>query len=193
VVSDGAEELGSGGHALLRFESRVPVRGWARQVPAEHLARFASLMGVRAAAPADDVTPVADVHPPADGDGLQMSAGDEDVPRFNEPVPVVDRRDERSREVAARRPGAEASPLLTRLRAAPIRVRCFGATSVWHGSRRLQISDSVLLLLLGAHPIGGIRNEAVADMLWEEEVSDPSAALRKRRYRLSSIPLSGPA
>src|SRR5207253_10186922 len=90
----------------------------------------------------------------------------------------------RSRETAARRQGAEGSPLLTRLRAAPIRVRCFGATSVWHGSQQLQIGDSELLLLLAAHPISGIRNEAVADMLWEEEVSDPSAALRKRRYRL---------
>jgi DNA segregation ATPase FtsK/SpoIIIE-like protein len=46
-----AEELGQGGHALLRFESRVPVQGWARQVPADHLARLASLMGTRASAP----------------------------------------------------------------------------------------------------------------------------------------------
>ena len=76
------------------------------------------------------------------------------------------------------------SPLLKRLRAAPIRVRCFGATSVWHGDRQLEIGDTELLLLLAAHPISGMRNDAVADMLWEEELSDPSAALRKRRYRL---------
>jgi hypothetical protein len=36
------EELGSGGHALLRLESRLPVQGWARFVPADHLARLAS-------------------------------------------------------------------------------------------------------------------------------------------------------
>jgi hypothetical protein len=40
----GAEHLGSGGDALLRLESRVPVQGWARQVPIEYLARLESLM-----------------------------------------------------------------------------------------------------------------------------------------------------
>jgi len=183
-----AEELGSGGHALLRFESRVPVRGWARQVPAEPLARFASLMGARAASPpADDATPIAEVHPNRDDDRPEQAQVDEELPIFNELVPVADRRSEHSREVAARPPGAEASPLLTRLRAAPIRVRCFGATSVWHGAQQLQIGDSELLLLLAAHPISGIRNEAVADMLCEQEVSDPSAALRKRGYRLRDL------
>ena len=76
------------------------------------------------------------------------------------------------------------SALLQRLRAAPVRVRCFGARSVWHGDRQLEIADTELLLLLAAHPISGIKNESVSDMLWEEEPSDPSAALRKRRYRL---------
>ena len=45
----GAEELGPGGHALLRYESRVPIQGRARHVPAEHLTRLTSLMGTRAA------------------------------------------------------------------------------------------------------------------------------------------------
>ena len=63
-------------------------------------------------------------------------------------------------------------------------MRCFGATSVWHGDQQIEISDTELLLLLAAHPISGMRNDAVADMLWEEDLSDASAALRKRRYRL---------
>ena len=41
------EELGSGGHALLRLESRVPIQGWARLVPGDYLARLLSLMGTR--------------------------------------------------------------------------------------------------------------------------------------------------
>src|SRR5690349_10826931 len=67
--------------------------------------------------------------------------------------------------------------------AAPIRVRCFGARSVWHGDRQLTIRDE-LLLLLAAHPITGIRREAVFDMLWEDGLPEPARALRKRRQRL---------
>ena len=70
------------------------------------------------------------------------------------------------------------------MRAAPIHVRCFGARSVWHGDRELEIADTELLLVLAAHPIAGVKNESVVDMLWEEEPGDPSAALRKRRFRL---------
>jgi hypothetical protein len=34
----------------------------------------------------------------------------------------------------------------------PIRVRCFGASSVWYGDQRLEITDTELLLLLGPAP-----------------------------------------
>ena len=79
----------------------------------------------------------------------------------------------------------QGSPMLQRLRAAPIRVRCFGAREVWCGDRQLFLADPELLLLLAAHPITGIQGEALADMLWEEEpIVDPSRALRKRRQRL---------
>ena len=65
--------------------------------------------------------------------------------------------------------------MLQRLRAAPIRVRCFGAREVWCGDRQLFLADPELLLLLAAHPITGIQGEALADMLWEEEpIVDPS-------------------
>jgi hypothetical protein len=75
--------------------------------------------------------------------------------------------------------------MLQRLRAAPIRVRCFGAREVWCGDRQLLLADPELLLLLAAYPITGIQSEALADMLWDDEpIADPARALRKRRQRL---------
>jgi hypothetical protein len=71
-----------------------------------------------------------------------------------------------------------------RLRAAPIRVRCFGAGAAWYGDRLLEIADPELLLLLAVHPVTGIQNEALADMLWEESPPDTGRALRKARYNL---------
>src|SRR5207302_82786 len=44
---EGAEELGSGGKVLIRLEGRVPVEGWARRVPTDHLSRLVRLMGTR--------------------------------------------------------------------------------------------------------------------------------------------------
>jgi hypothetical protein len=71
-----------------------------------------------------------------------------------------------------------ASEILRRLRAAPIRVRCFGAREAWHGDRLLKLGDPQLLLLLAVHPITGIQAEAVADMLWVEAKDDLDGALR---------------
>ena len=54
------------------------------------------------------------------------------------------------------------------------------------GTETLFIREKVLVDARAAgirYPISGMRNHAVADMLWEAEVSDPSAAIRKRRYR----------
>jgi DNA-binding SARP family transcriptional activator len=77
------------------------------------------------------------------------------------------------------------SKLVARLRAAPIRVRCFGAGEAWHGDRLLEIADPELLLLLAVHPVTGIRSEALADMLWGDKVPDDiRAALRKERFML---------
>jgi hypothetical protein len=64
-------------------------------------------------------------------------------------------------------------PLL--VRALLLRLPRQALDATWLGSE--------LLLLLAAHPVSGIKNDAVVDMLWEEEPSDPSAALRKRRCR----------
>ena len=78
-------------------------------------------------------------------------------------------------------------PLLEELRSAPIRVRCFGAREIWYGNRLLEIPDSrrlQLLLLLAAHPVTGIRNELLLEVLWIEPPSDPPGALRLARHEL---------
>jgi hypothetical protein len=172
----GAEELGSGGHALLRFESRMPVQGWARFVPPDHLARLASLMGTRVAgsSPSDQIPMVHD---------SQVVSDEPDAAEVDQGAPALPSQPVDPAAGARRMEPWPGSPLLKRLRAAPLRVRCFGSRSIWHADRLLEISDTELLLLLAAHPVSGIKNDAVADMLWEEEPSDPSAALRKRRYR----------
>ena len=77
-----------------------------------------------------------------------------------------------------------ASSLLRDVRAAPIRVRCFGASEVWHGDRLLKIGDPELLWLLAVHPVTGIKGETVADMLWKETPDDLAGALRKERSKL---------
>ena len=71
------EELGSGGHALLRLESRVPIQGWARLVPGDYLARLLSLMGTRD--PRATVTLEAQTEPVVDSDlpDEQVEAGSE--------------------------------------------------------------------------------------------------------------------
>jgi nucleoid-associated protein YgaU/DNA-binding SARP family transcriptional activator len=178
-----AEELGSGGHALLRLESRVPIQGWARLVPADHLARLLSLMGTRSprvAAPVEIQTELAESAAlPGEQLSPQRGPGGAESDDALPPSPPA------AIATAVRPPMPwQGSPLLKRLRSAPIRVRCFGARDVWYGDRQLSLGDPELLLLLAAHPVTGIRNEALVDMLWEEEPVDPSAALRKRRHRL---------
>jgi hypothetical protein len=76
------------------------------------------------------------------------------------------------------------SDLLRELRAAPIRVRCFGAGEAWYGDRLLQIRDPELLLLFAIHPITGIRSETLADMLWDDPPADIFGALRRERFKL---------
>ena len=178
------EELGSGGHALLRLESRVPIQGWARLVPGDYLARLLSLMGTRD--PRATVTPEAQTEPVVDSDLPEELVESESEPAESEVEEAVPPSTSVGVDAQAK-PAAswQGSPMLQRLRAAPIRVRCFGAREVWCGDRQLFLADPELLLLLAAHPITGIQSEALADMLWEEEpIVDPSRALRKRRQRL---------
>ena len=59
-----AGELGHGGHALMRFEGRVPIEGWACRVPPDHLARLLNLMGTRAPSSARAALDASDVPAP---------------------------------------------------------------------------------------------------------------------------------
>jgi len=182
----GAEDLGAGGYMLIRFEGRVPLQGLARRVSADHLWRMVHLMGTRAprgAAPIEE--PLLDVPAPdaqtaeeaqtaedaqaagaSDGGGGGLKAHPAGVVTVEGPVG-----------------GWSGSPLLRQLRAAPVRVRCFGAREVWSGDRLLHIGDPELLLLLGIHPITGIQSEAVVDALFDEEPTDGRRALRQRCFR----------
>lgn len=183
----GAEDLGAGGYMLLRVEGRVPLQGLARRVSADHLWRMVHLMGTRAprgAAPIEETLP--DVPAPdaqtaeeaqaaGDFDSLGSSDSGGDALEAH-PAGVV--------TVAWPVGGWSGSPLLRQLRAAPVRVRCFGAREVWCGDRRLHIGDPELLLLLGIHPITGIQSEAVVDALFNEEPTDARRALRQRCFRL---------
>jgi hypothetical protein len=187
------EELGSGGHALLRQESRVPIQGWARLVPGDYLARLLSLMGTReprAPMPAVDETESTEQSGPLE-EQLSVEPATSTCATSAEPA----ESDVEETILSSSSAGADAvakpvvpwqgSPMLQRLRAAPIRVRCFGAREVWCGDRQLLLADPELLLLLAAYPITGIQSEALADMLWDDEpIADPARALRKRRQRL---------
>ena len=54
-----------------------------------------------------------------------------------------------------------------------------------YGDRLLELGNPELLLLFGVHPIKGITNEALAEMLtWKKFPSDINAGLRTRRYDL---------
>jgi len=183
----GAEDLGAGGYMLLRFEGRVPLQGLARRVSADHLWRMVHLMGTRAprgAAPMEE--PLLDV-PAPDAQTAEEAQTAEDAQAAGasdgggggleaHPAGVV--------KVAGSMGGWSGSPLLRQLRAAPVRVRCFGAREVWSGDRLLHIGDPELLLLLGIHPITGIQSEAVVDALFDEEPTDGRRALRQRCFRL---------
>jgi hypothetical protein len=197
----GAEHLGSGGDALLRLESRVPVQGWARQVPIEYLARLETLMGTRhqsgnsvreAAGESENAADeVATDDVPPDDLAVEDDTG-EDNKDHNDVSDEYARSEVEgftSGETLVQAPlessQCAGSQLLQRLRSAPIRVKCFGGSSVWHGDRKLEISDLELLVLLAVHPVAGIRAVSLADMLWGDRIpSDYVRALRKRRHRL---------
>ena len=67
--TDGAQYLGAGGHALLRFEGRMPWPGCAHRVSADHLAQLLHLMGSRTrevpAPVAEPWEPIVEEEPPA--------------------------------------------------------------------------------------------------------------------------------
>ncbi len=79
----------------------------------------------------------------------------------------------------------------TELRAAPIRVLCFGAREVWYRDTLLWPNGEAeadrsweLLILLAVHRLTGVQRESLVDMLWSDETPrDPARALRQRRWR----------
>ncbi|MDQ6670906.1 MAG: hypothetical protein M3069_09185 [Chloroflexota bacterium] len=177
----GAERLGAGGYALLRLEGRVPFHGWAHRVSADNLARLVHMMGTRVpavAAVADEPVDAPSDEPVESAEPEEaVVAGVDEAPVSAAPVVQTER---------ARPPVTPtwASSLLRDLRSAPIRVRCFGASEVWHGDRLLKIGDPELLWLLAVHPVTGIKGETVADMLWDVPPEDVAGALRKERSKL---------
>jgi DNA-binding SARP family transcriptional activator len=84
------------------------------------------------------------------------------------------------------------SKRIQQLRAAPLRVRCFGAREVWYGDEQIwpdprAVEDTgwELLLILAVHPIAGVQTDRLIDILWPERApKDPAGTLRKRRFRL---------
>ena len=180
-----AEELGRGGHALLRLEGRTPIQGWACRVPPDHVARLLSLMGTRAAhvvvEPEEPGAVPDSADAVADDDPSEMALAEPPNREVNSVPPDLAVP---AGEPLRRSQHAVTSPLLRKLRSAPIRVRCFGARDVWCGDHLLELREAELLLLLAAHPVRGIQSEALADMLWEAELSDSERALRVRRSRL---------
>ncbi|MDQ6675365.1 MAG: LysM peptidoglycan-binding domain-containing protein [Chloroflexota bacterium] len=176
---DGAEYLGAGGHALLRLEGRIPYRGWAHRVSADHLARLVHMMGTRASA-SSNPAPESEVLPaPVDEGGagetsIEEREREEPSPRAVPSSASATVEDDRPRS------------LLERLRSAPVRVRCFGARSVWYGDRLVEVDEIQLLLLLAVHPVTGIQIEALADMLWDRPPVDVPRTLRKKRHDLRS-------
>jgi LysM domain/Bacterial transcriptional activator domain len=182
---EGAEELGSGGKVLLRLEGRVPVEGWARRVPTDHLSRLVRLMGTRTPhvkpeleEPFERIEASGEIAPPPMGD-------------FEQAAPLADGETPPSSPQADAGASWSGSPILQQLRAAPLRVRCFGAREVWYRDRLLWPNGEAeadtsweLLLLLAVHRVTGVQSETLVDMLWGEETpKDPARALRQRRWR----------
>jgi nucleoid-associated protein YgaU len=177
---DGAEYLGAGGHALLRLEGRVPYRGWAHRVSADHLAQLVHLMGTRAR--------IATPPPPDEPPTETVDASDELEEAESAEADDGGASPEADPSVFAATfaiPGREL-PLLEKLRSAPIRVRCFGAREVWCGNRLLELGDAQLelLLLLAVQPVTGIQAELLIDALWAKLPANPPSALRVRRFDL---------
>src|SRR5262249_5603862 len=74
--------------------------------------------------------------------------------------------------------------LLEKLRAAPLRIRCFGAGEVSFRGQLLDLRHPQLLLLFGVQPIRGVTNESLGDMLFDKPPADLAASLRKERFKL---------
>jgi nucleoid-associated protein YgaU/DNA-binding SARP family transcriptional activator len=183
----GAEELASGGHVLVRLEGRAPIQGWANRVSGDHLSRLLRLMGTRV--PARSV--VANVSVPSD-------EPDEPATAVIDVVPATETRDEMVEEEpadtqvrAAPPDDAWSTPIIQQLRAAPLRVQCFGGRDIWYRDRLLWPNGEAeadrsweLLILLAVHRLSGVQSETLVDMLWGEETpKDPARALRQRRWR----------
>jgi hypothetical protein len=203
----GAETIGAGGNALLRLEGRLPVPGWAYRLPADRLARLLHMMGTRAPvgtapaaeAPAAEGEPVSEGEPVAPAEPVQQPEAATEPAADDQPVKALETGTFAAPEQASTSVPATARPvrrksgptsvdpvsLLAKLRATPLRVRCFGAGDVWYRDRLLELGNPEMLLLFGVHPIKGITNEALADMLtWKKFPTDINAALRTRRFDL---------
>jgi hypothetical protein len=199
----GAETIGSGGYALLRLDGRLPVPRWAYRLPADRLAALVHLMGTRprvvpesmqAAPPAEGeaVEAAEPVSEPAENSASADPLLDITAPEPELPGTTALEPDTGSASASGIRPtrrqgapiSSDPASLLAQLRAAPLRVRCFGTGEVWYGDRLLQMGNPELLLLFGVHPIRGINNEALAEMLWKKVPADINGALRTRRYDL---------
>jgi hypothetical protein len=148
----GAETIGAGGNALLRLEGRLPVPGWAYRLPADRLARLVHVMGARAKvvnahaadAPSAQDEPVGDSESAAPAEPVQQPDAATEPAAEDKPVEDLESRETTSPEQVsssvpaatrtARRKGGPTSmdpvSLLARLRAAPLRLRCFGAGEV---------------------------------------------------------------
>lgn len=79
---------------------------------------------------------------------------------------------EKGRELRIESISGERS-LVEKLRAAPLRVRRFGAGEVSCGDRRLDITYPQVPLLFDVHPLKGIKNETLGDMLWDDPSGGP--------------------
>jgi hypothetical protein len=188
----GAEELASGAHVLVRIEGRAPIQGWANRVSGEHLARLLRLMGTRVPnppsavhspeGPTDEAEELVALEGPVDESEL-VAQLDEfiDRPSSRSPVEVI----------VPTRSDTWSTPLIQQLRAAPLRVLCFGGRDVWYRDRLLWPNGEAeadtsweLLILLAVHRLSGVQSESLVDMLWGEEVpGDTARALRQRRWR----------
>jgi hypothetical protein len=86
---------------------------------------------------------------------------------------------------------AWSTPLIQQLRAAPIRVQCFGARDVRYRDRLLWPNGEAeadksweLFILLAVHRITGVQSESLVDMIWGDGTPrDTARALRQRRWR----------
>jgi nucleoid-associated protein YgaU len=179
----GAEELPSGGHVLVRLEGRAPIQAWARRVPGDHLARLLRMMGTRVRTSTHPVVAASDQVADDQEVGVSEPIEPRAVAEVTETVEV--------RSACAASEDTWSTPLIQQLRAAPIRVQCFGARNVRYRDRLLWPNGEAeadksweLFILLAAHRITGVQSESLVDMIWGDETPrDTARALRQRRWR----------